>query len=78
MLEQALVFYRKTLIFLKRKLQTQFMSVAETANILQNMGIILSTLKDFKEAKKHFRHACEVYQKVCDHYSELPVPDDES
>ena len=54
------------------------MSVAETANILQNMGIILSTLKDFKEAKKHFRHACEVYSKVCDHYGNLPVPDDES
>ena len=54
------------------------MSVAETANILQNMGIIWSTLKDFKEAKKHFHHACEVYTKVCDHYGDLPVPNDES
>jgi len=54
------------------------MSVVETANILQNMGIIWSTLKDFKEAKKHFRHACEVYTKVCDHYRELTVPNDES
>ena len=53
------------------------MSVAETANILQNMGIILSTLKDFKEAKKHFRHACEVYTKVCDQYRDLLVLDND-
>ena len=54
------------------------MSVSETANILQNMGMILSTLKDFKEAKKHFRHACEVYTKVCDDYGDLPVADDDT
>ena len=64
MKDDALNFYRKSLICMKRRYKNQFGSRSETAKILVNMAQVLEDVCNYGEAITSYQQAMEVWSRA--------------
>ena len=63
-LKDALNYYKKALICMKRRHKNKYLDFSETSKIIINMAIVYFQLGNLPESLKYHQHAIEVLERV--------------
>jgi tetratricopeptide (TPR) repeat protein len=62
--DQALIYYKKALLCMKRRHKNKYIAQPETAKILINIATVHFVVRDLAESLKYYQHALEVLYRV--------------